>query len=255
MRVEARVVSSSPPQGPRTVSTKTQPPLTRADWLIPAGLLVLALIPAIAGAVRVAGLASGAEITPENARFVAAPLPIILHIVGALLFSILGAFQFSPGLRRRYLRWHRLSGRIALPAGLVVAGSGIWMTLTYEMPAMDGVAVYLERLVFGIAMAVSLVLGVVYVLRRDIPRHSAWMLRGYALGMAAGTQVITHLPWFILVGQPTEGPRAVMMGAGWVINLMIAEWLISRRRPMPVRLQTAQGAHSSRTFAPANNTR
>jgi len=46
--------------------------------------------------------------------------------------------------------------------------------------------------------------------------------------------VLTHLPWFILVGKPGESSRAVLMGAGWVINLVVAEWAIrkasSRRR-------------------------
>lgn len=32
-----------------------------------------------------------------------------------------------------------------------------------------------------------------------------------------------------LVGKPTETPRTVMMGAGWVINVAVAEWIIRRR--------------------------
>ena len=56
------------------------------------------------------------------------------------------------------------------------------------------------------------------------------MIRGYAIGLGAGTQVLTHLPWFLLVdGRPGELPRAVMMGAGWVINLVLAEWIIRSR--------------------------
>jgi hypothetical protein len=34
-------------------------------------------------------------------------------------------------------------------------------------------------------------------------------------------------------GKPGEGPRAVMMGAGWVINVIVAEWII--RKPKAVR--------------------
>ena len=60
-----------------------------------------------------------------------------------------------------------------------------------------------------------------------------WMLRGYAIGMAAGTQVFTHLPYFLLIGQPGEGPRAVMMISAWVINLAVAEALIRRPAPHP----------------------
>ena len=81
-------------------------------------------------------------------------------------------------------------------------------------------------------MVVSIVLAVNAIRRRDFASHGTWMTRAYAIGLGAGTQVLTHLPWFILVGgKPGELPRAVMMGAGWVINVVVAEWIIRRRRP------------------------
>lgn len=206
----------------------------RSNWLIPAGLILLALVPAIAGAARLGGMACGAEITPDNARFLAMPVPVVIHIIGATYFALVGALQFAPALRRRN-RWHRISGRLLFPAGMATALSGLWMTLVYPWANADGEAVYLARLIFGSAMAVSLVMGVLTVLRRDMSAHRAWMMRGYAIGMGAGTQVLTHLPYFILIGLPTEGPRAVMMIGAWVINLAVVEWLIRRDAPMPQR--------------------
>jgi hypothetical protein len=205
---------------------------TKRDWLIPAFLVALSLVPAIAGTARLAQLAGGAEITPENARFFAMPLPVTLHIVSAILYSIGGAFQFSPGFRRRQRGWHRAAGRILAPLGLVVALSGLWMAQFYDLPPFDGTMVYLERVVFGWAMVLSIVLGLDAIRRRDFASHGAWMTRAYAIGLGAGTQVFTHLPWFILVGGAMPGgvPRAVMMGAGWVINVVVAECIIRRRR-------------------------
>jgi hypothetical protein len=56
----------------------------------------------------------------------------------------------------------------------------------------------------------------------------------YAIRLGAGTQVLTHLPWFLLVGgKPGELPRAVMMGAGWAINVVVAEWIIRNRTARP----------------------
>jgi hypothetical protein len=204
----------------------------RSNWLIPAGLILLALVPVLAGAARLGSIASGAEITADNARFLAMPAPVVIHIVGASYFALVGALQFAPALRRRN-RWHRISGRLLFPAGMATALSGLWMTLVYPWANADGEAVYLARLIFGSAMAVSLVMGVLTVLRRDMAGHRAWMLRAYAIGMGAGTQVLTHLPYFILVGQPSEGPRAVMMISAWIINLAVAEWLIRRNAPRP----------------------
>jgi uncharacterized membrane protein len=136
-------------------------PMARRGWLIPAGLLALSFIPALAGSLRMIQLGTGAAITPENARFFAAPLPVVLHLVSSLLFCVLGAFQFVPGLRRRQPAWHRISGRLLVPFGLMAALSGLWMAQFYpvgiESPAsFDGPMLYVIRLVAGSAMALSL---------------------------------------------------------------------------------------------------
>lgn len=207
----------------------------RADGWMPAALLALGLVPIVVGIFRLSQLGGGAPITPANARFFAAPWPVVLHVLSAALFSTLGALQFAPGLRRRKPGWHRIAGRWLVPFGLATALSGLWMTQFYprgiEPPAsFDGAAVYGIRLLAGSAMALSLCLGLAAVLRRDIPRHQAWMMRGYALGLGAGTQVFTHLPWFLFPSIQGEMARALFMGAGWAINLAVAEWLILRGR-------------------------
>ena len=89
----------------KPTSQKTKAPIKAgsAAWLV-AALLLLSAIPLAAGAFRLTQLAGGAEITPANARFFASPLPVVLHIVSAAVYAILGAFQFAPGFRRRMAR-------------------------------------------------------------------------------------------------------------------------------------------------------
>ena len=205
----------------------------RSDWLIPATLILLSLVPAIFGTVRLAELARGADVTAANARFFAQPLPVVLHILAVIPYSIIGAFQFSSGLRRRRRNWHRAAGRVLVVLGLVAALTGLWMAHFYPWPEGDGQVLYVERLVFGSAMVVSLVLAVAAIRRRDFVSHGAWMTRAYAIGLGAGTQVFTNLPWAIVVGKPGESSRAFLMGAGWVINVIVAEWIIRRRTTRP----------------------
>ncbi len=95
------------------------PKTKRPEWLVPAGLIALSLIPVAAGGVRLTDLAGGAEITPDNARFFASPVPVVTHIISVTIYCLLEAFQFHPGLRRRRPRWHRTAGRILVPTGLV----------------------------------------------------------------------------------------------------------------------------------------
>ena len=214
------------------MNTSPAPVSRGTEWRVPALLILLGLVPAVAGTGRLAELAAGGAATPANSRFFEAPLPVVLHILTVIPFSLLGAFQFAPAFRRRLPSWHRATGRLLAPCGLLAAMTGLWMTHFHPWPEGDGQALYVLRLLFGSAMAVAIVIALLAVKRRDFVSHGAWMTRAYAIGMGAGTQVLTHLPWFILVGRPDENPRAVMMGAGWVINVVFAEWVI-RRRPDP----------------------
>lgn len=230
------------PGQPPSRPTKAPERAGSAAWLV-VGLLVLSAIPLAAGAVRLTELAGGAAVTPANARFFASPPPVVLHILGAGVYAILGAFQFAPGFRRRRPGWHRRVGRLVVGAGLVVALSGLWMTRFYQLPDHDGALLYGFRLLFGSLMVISIVLGVAAIRRGDVRRHRAWMARGYALGLGAGTQVLTLMAGEMIAGPPSELGRALLMGAGWVINLAVAEWVIRRRPRRPARTAAAVAAH------------
>ncbi|MEV5896864.1 DUF2306 domain-containing protein [Nonomuraea fuscirosea] len=211
----------------------------RAGWLVPTGLIALSAVPVLAGAVRMNEIVSGAAITPANARFLTFPAPVTVHIVAVTLYTVLGAFQFAPRFRARRPGWHRAAGRLLVVAGLAAALSGLWMTLFSEVPPEDEGLLAGFRLVFGSAMAAALVLGLRAVRRRDVRRHRAWMARAYAIGLGAGTQALTQGLWLAFAGPPGEVTRALLLGASWVLNLAVAEWIIhrrtgSRRAPSPV---------------------
>ena len=220
------------------MTPRTAPKRPRTNALPVVGLITLSLIPVLAGAARVTSLASGAAVTDENARFFASPAPVIVHIIGATLFCILGALQFLPRLRMKRPSYHRFAGRIAAPAGLAAALAGLWMTLFYPWAPLDGFALYLMRLFFGTAMAASIIYGFVLIRRRDFTHHSEWMMRAYAIGIAAGTQVLTMVPYALIVGEPTVDAKAVLMLLAWVINLAVAEWVIRRARRRNTRPRT-----------------
>lgn len=212
----------------------TRPPVSHParstpQWLAPAGLMLLALIPVLAGALRLGELAGAPGVTAANARFVQSPIPVVIHIVSATVFTLLGALQFVPALRRRRNGWHRGAGRLLLPAGALAALSGMWMAAFYPHPAGEGLAMSVLRLVFGAAMLAALALGARAIAERDFAAHGAWMTRAYAIGIGAGTQALVLIPGAIAFGPTHELSRTVLMGAAWVINLAVAERVIRRR--------------------------
>jgi uncharacterized membrane protein YozB (DUF420 family) len=202
---------------------------SRVRWLAPAGLIFISVVPVTAGALLVATLARGAHITPGNARFFASPVPVVVHIITASLYCLLAPLQFVPGFRRRRPGWHRAAGRLLVPCGVVAGLAGLWMAVFYPNAPGDGELLRGLRLVFGSAMVVCLVLGFAAIRRRDVARHRAWMIRGYAIAQGSGTQLLTSVSWLLLVGKPEGLSRALLMGVGWVINVAVAERIIRRR--------------------------
>ena len=201
---------------------------TAAEWRGPIGLIILGLVPALAGTVRVVQLAVGVEETPDNARFVGSPGPVVLHVIAVVIFSFAGALQFAPTLRRGR-QWHQRAGWAIVGGGIVAAASGAWMTHAYALPASDNELLGVYRYVFAGAMAGSLILAVFALRARKFARHGAWMTRGYAIGLGAGTQVFTTIAWLIPFGKPTPLVRSSLMLAGWLINVVVAERVIRKR--------------------------
>jgi uncharacterized membrane protein len=224
-RTTMNVTRQITPSRPQTNAARRR----RPPWLVPAGLILLSLIPVIAGAARLTELTGGAAVTERNARFFDSPAPVVVHIVSVTVYSLLGAFQFHPALRRGKRSWHRIAGRILLPAGMLTALSGLWMAVFYTLPPSDGQLLLILRLIFGSAMALSLVLGVRAIVRRDFARHGAWMSRAYAIALGAGTQALILIVPELLSSPPDVTTRAILMGAAWVINLAVAEYNIRKR--------------------------
>lgn len=122
--------------------------------------------------------------------------------------------------------------------GLAVAFSALWMTQFQPGP---GELTHVFRLAFGAAMAASIILGFTAIRRGDVTGHLAGMTRAYALALGAGTQVFTQGIGNAVFGT-SERNTALMLGAGWGINLAIAEYVIRRRSRRTSRARTKVAA-------------
>ncbi|MCW2581087.1 MAG: putative rane protein [Blastococcus sp.] len=230
MTAQRRSVVDEQPRGVQmsavSSNARARPQRSRGTWLVPVALIALSVVPIIAGSLRLVELSGGAAILPAKPT---SPLPLVLHIASASIYSVLGAFQFSAGLRRRRPGWHRTAGRGLVVIGLVVALAALWLTVSTPRFEGSGDLYYVLRLVFGSAMVISLVLGFLAIRRRDVARHRVWMIRAYAIALAAGAQVFTLGIGEAIVGKG-DTSSALFAGAGWLINLTVAEWVIRRRQ-------------------------
>jgi uncharacterized membrane protein len=208
--------------------------------LVVTGLIALGLVPILANALRRIALSLGSVDGSTDNGSHTLSLPVTVHIITATIFVMLGAFQFSPGFRRRKSAWHRMAGRVLVVTGMLVALSGLWLNQFVSFPAGSGELLYAFRWLAGLGMALCIVIGFTAVRRQDITRHRQWMIRAYALGLGAGTQVFT-----LGFGEAIFGKTALIVallnGAGWMINLAVAEWAIRRpRRRDPAARESTQ---------------
>lgn len=218
--------------------------LSKLEWTMLTLIIVYSLIPSFGGLLRVFELSGGPVIIPENPRALSNPLPIIIHILSSFLFCIAGALQFLPNIRRYQPVMHRKLGRIIVIVGCISAVSGLWMTHYYTFPEhLQGDLLYWVRMVLGSMMLVFIAWAVIAIRSRNVFRHSASMLRAYAIGQGASTQAILGIGWIIVFKTEPLGPvRETMMVFAWGLNLVIAEVLISRllmpqKRPIKATTQ------------------
>lgn len=198
----------------------------------PVFFIALSLIPILAGIYRLVKLVSGEATSQDDLRFLRSVVPVLLHIGASITFVLFGAFQFHEGLRKARPAWHRRAGWTATVTGFLSATTGIWMTLAYDIPVkLQGGLLTGVRLLVGTAMAAFLVLAVASIKRHDVRKHRAWMMRAYALGLGAGTQTVLFLLPAPFVGEITGLPRDVLLTLSWLLNLLIAEFLIREQHP------------------------
>lgn len=187
-----------------------------SSWGVPAGLVILAGVPIVMGTSRLVDVANGEVIYAPY-------FPLIVHVVAVTVYCLAGALQFSKKLRRSRPRWHRITGRWVLPAGVVSAVSGLWLTQFYPNTPFDGTWVYASRLCGGTLMLGFLAIGLSALKNRNFRRHGRSMMRAYAIGIGAGTQVLFLFPIMEVLGYKQDFALALGITAGWVLNLAVAE--------------------------------
>lgn len=190
-------------------------------------LLSFSALPILAGAARLSELTTGAPAMDPTMGSANMPTGLALHILAASLFLILGAVQFLPATRRT--RWHRRAGRFAVAAGLLAAGTGGVMAASLPVDPTSGPLLVPQRIIFSGLWALALLLGVTSALRANLKAHRAWMIRGYAIGAATGLQSLILIPWFFMFGVPSGLPSDLVMLAGWITALGVAERIIRQR--------------------------
>jgi uncharacterized membrane protein len=203
------------------------------------GLLILGLLSAAIAIYAVAVyslLPLGTGLSPEmKANFIANRPFIYTHIFASAVALMLGPFQFSTALRRRFTRLHRWSGRAYLGIGVLFGGL---CALYMSAHAFGGAVAKLGFAGLAVCWLYTGLQAFLAIRRSSVDEHRKWMVRNFSLTFAAVTLRI-YIPASVMAGIPFEVAYPVIAWVSWVPNLLVAELAFNARRksltPSPLR--------------------
>ena len=153
-------------------------------------------------------------------------LAFYVHIFSSLIILICGAFLFSSYILRKYIKVHRIAGRLyvslllllAAPSGLVMAyhANGGWLA-------------QLSFIMLSIIWWLTTYKGFQSAMQRKFKLHQKWMIRSYALTLSAITLRLGQVALGTLFDLDMLSQYIILSWVSWMINLMIAEIIIYRK--------------------------
>ena len=131
---------------------------------------------------------------PDDVHFARYIFPLRLHIAGGMGALLAGPWQFSQKLRARALNLHRWLGRFYLLEVAIGSLAGFWMATV----SLEGLPTHFG---FGILAVLWFFTGLqAYRMARlgNIAAHRQWMIRNFALTLAAVTLRV-YMPLMLAV--------------------------------------------------------
>ncbi|WP_380872280.1 hypothetical protein ACFB49_32250 [Sphingomonas sp. DBB INV C78] len=196
--------------------------LSRRGWALfaLAGLLALAVSAYAARYVIV-----GPDAFAPNLRdsFLKTMPGIYIHAGFGAVALATGFIQLNPAIRARSYKLHRWLGRIYATAALAAGTAGLFL-------APFAGAGPIAQTGFGllaVATILTTAIGWLRIRARQIEAHRRWMVRSYALILAAVTLRI-ELPLLVMTFGEFDPAYRIVAWACWVPNLLVAEWWLRR---------------------------
>ena len=165
---------------------------------------------------------------PHFARYI---FPLRLHIAGGMGALLAGPWQFSQKLRARALNLHRWLGRFYLLEVALGSLAGLWMATV----SLEGLPTHFG---FGILAVLWFFTGLqAYRMARlgNIAAHRQWMIRNFALTLAAVTLRIYMPLTLAVLHWPFPRTYITVSWLCWVPNLLVAEWMIRGRQQLLIK--------------------
>ena len=162
---------------------------------------------------------------PSDEHFAKYLVPLRFHIAGGMGALLAGPWQFSEKLRIRSLEFHRWLGRFYLVSVVLGSIAGFIMATV----SMEGLPTHLGFGILAVLWFVTAAQGYRFAVKGDMEIHREWMIRNFALSLAAVT-LRNWLPLMLFAFHwPFRTAYIIVAWLCWIPNLLVAEWIVSSR--------------------------
>ncbi len=145
------------------------------------------------------------------------------HVVSGVLAAVLGPLQFWPRIRRDYLPFHRIAGRVYGIAVLIGSIASVGMA---SKVGADEAAYALGLTCLAMAWLTTTGMAIAAVRRKNLLQHQQWMIRSYVVTFAfVSFRLADDL---MSTGNIMNGhERSSMLAwACWALPLLVTEVLL-----------------------------
>jgi len=162
---------------------------------------------------------------PQSETYAAKHLWIGTHVGFGTLALITGIIQFNGPIRRNFPRVHRLTGRfyVAAVAISVIASVGV------APFAAGGFSNSVAFFIGAGLWSYSTLKGVLAIRAGRVTEHKCWMIRSFALTLAALSLRVELLFLVLLPGVSFSEAYLTVPWTCFFLNLVIAEWFVIDR--------------------------
>jgi len=171
---------------------------------------------------------------------------LLPHAVAGTVALLLAPFQFSARLRRRWMRAHRVMGRLYVAGAAISAPLAVPVAIILGPPSLVMAAV-IQSCGWLLTTAVA-----VYAVRAgDIRQHQEWMIRSYPFAMVfVVARALLAVPAVRALGEPgfVSVVWSCIAAACFIPSLVISWRSLSRRAAAPTG-RTAVPAKTARVSA------
>ena len=185
---------------------------------------------------------------------------LVAHVLFGAVAMGTACFQVWPAFRARHRAGHRITGRVYVWAGALPAGV---LGLYIGWHTAAGPSVRVANLVGSALWLIFTIAGLRLARQRRYDQHRRWMSRSFALAMSIALSRVINIPAMIVLTPQVDttfgGNETLMQNTAvsigvWLsplITLLIADWLLERRkpgarRPVPQRPAVPAGPGTTR---------